>query len=297
MQHFTEKTLLNLQKEFKQFTHIQFSNMGKDPKTFKQELKILQCFNIIDLKPSDITKAQWPVINPAADAKGIKTIELNSILTKTADLGDKAHKHFKSMVSPWVYIPSLNVAGLYNKATDKILLNNDTIIREPFLSKLKDELKYIKLNAVPTLLPTMAKAHTTAIKNATKSSRKRGFTLRPVIGDKFKIRSYADMKKEFGEKSGTIQVENDDGNLEPLELKLIPSSTPLYGSPFVKMWDSICDVEGTITGFDKSTGVIKANYSINKKKVTSITTILDNDGEEIELEEPLVIHEHHIIKI
>jgi len=274
MKHLTEKTLLKLQKEFRKFTHIQFNNIKKDPKTFKQELKMLQCFT-----------------------KGIKIIEPNSILTQAVDLGDKAHKHFKSVTSPWVYIPSLNVAGLYNKTTDKILLNNDTVIREPYLSKLKDELKFIKLNAAPKLLPELVEAHTTTIKEATKNSRKRGFTLRPTIGDKFKIRTYKDMVKEFGEKSGTIQVENDEGNLEPLKLNLIPSSDPLYGSPFVQMWDSICGVEGTITGFDKSTGVIKANYSINKKKVTNINIILDKAGEEIELEEPLVIHEHHIVKI
>ncbi len=297
MQHITEKILLKLQKEFRKFTHVQFSNMGKDPKIFKQELKMLQCFNIIELRPSDITKAQWAVINPVVSAKDVKIIEPNSILTQATNLDDKTYKYFKNTTSQWIYIPSLNIAGLYNKATDKVLLNNETVIREPYLSKLKDEFKFIKLNAASKLLPTLVEAHTNAISEATKNSCGRGFTSRPAIGDKFQIRSYKDMQKEYGEKSGIIQVENDKGNLEPLELKLIPSSNPLYGSPFVKMWDSICGVEGVITGFNKNTGIIKATYLINKKKVTNINTILDKNSEEIELEEPLIIHEHHIIKI
>ncbi len=297
MQHLTEKVIAKLQREFKKFKHIQFVGMGTNPAVFKQELKMLQCLNIINLKPSNIAKAEWATaVSTKAAAESI-TVEVGSILARAADLEDEGAKYFKSVSSPWVYIPSLNVAGLYNKAADKIILDKKTVIREPYLSTLTHELRYIKLNAINKLVPALSEAHVELIKTATKSGKARGFAVRPAIGDKFRIRDYKDMKTEFGEKSGSIQVENDDGELEPLALKLIPSISPIYGSPFVNMWSELCGVEGTITGFDKVTGIIKASYIIAGKKVTSITSLTDKDGEEIELADPLVIHEQHIMKI
>lgn len=296
MKHLSEKNLLKLQKKFRKFKHIQFQNITTNPSVFKQELKMLQCFNIIELKPSNIAKAQWAVINPLPSATEVHLLETSSILAEATDLKD-SDKYLKSVTSPWVYIPSLKTAGLFNKTLNKIQLNEKTIIQEPHLSAIIGELQYLKASAIPTLLPTLQTAHTELVKTAATQSKQRGFTDRPAVGDKFRIRAYKDMKKDFGEKSTTIQTEDDMGEPTTLALKLIPSAGPFYGAPFIKMCDSLCNVEGTITGFDSVTGLIKAKYTINDKTVSKITELTDKNGDVTELAEPLAIHESHIERI
>lgn len=294
MKYFSKETITSLQKEFKQIKHVQFKGIKDNPTLFKQELQILQSYNILELAPSDIKLVQWDTkVAPVSGTT--KIINIGDIIARATTIEDY-ESIVKKTPTIFVFLPEILSFGIYNKNTNKIVLDNNIIINDPFNVQFSKNIEYIKIAKFRQLAPTLIATYTKDKKYVTDSRKTRGFTAAPVKGDKFRIRPYYSMKTEFNEKISTIQVENEDTEMIETEARYILPATELYGLPFVKICESLCGITGTITNYNKDTGVINAIYEINNEKISSITTIQSGEST-FELSTPIVIHEQHIEKI
>jgi len=215
-------------------------------------------------------------------------VELMDKLSISEISVDDALTTARNTINGLIYSPYSDTPMYYTKANNSLLRADCSQI--PF----KDVYKYLD-NAVSmyaknlkVFMPEVALVEQRKQSLITASQEARGFPNGIEVGMLVRIRDYAAMVAEYGERGFSLT--------EDVSSELVAASSATYGIPFMKPFMYLRDHIGTVTNINHTTGIIELSCMVDGKNVFKATDITIGDFEAA-LDKPIVLHEAHIENI
>ena len=290
---FNNAVLNSYLSSLKKFRAIKFTNIEGNEKNLVKASNLLKVFNVV--MPNQEVSAEsilYKNIDQNAE-NAVKVIDLNAFSMSSFGCEDYTlppeSVRSSGGLDGVVYLPKIASFARYYKARHTLKLPNGELVNHRLVDSLLDKAEPIYQKLANAVIPFIVGEERVVNDRITASQSDRGFIERPAVGDRVKVRAYADMAGSFGER----EVEDEFGT----KISLTNSAFRTYGLPFFKEASYLHDHSAEITKINYTTGLVSLKFSINGGYVEEVKELKNSDSETVELDSALCFHETHLVKI